>query len=88
VTASYTALEDAPMNHFPISPAMCKSNKRHLYDYIIKLCRQQAEVIEIHENKHVRGTGHGEARNRKYKRSKLGSGQAYDHSSDYAVVVA
>jgi hypothetical protein len=35
-----------------------------------------------HENEHVRGTGQGEARHRKYKRLKLGGGQAYDRSSD------
>jgi hypothetical protein len=28
------------------------------------------------------GTGQGEARHRKYKRLKLGGGQAYDRSSD------
>jgi hypothetical protein len=32
----------------------------------IKLCRQQAEVIQNHENEHVRGIGQGEARHRKY----------------------
>jgi hypothetical protein len=31
---------------------------------------------------HVRGIGQGEARHRKYKRLKLGGGQAYDRSSD------
>jgi hypothetical protein len=30
--------------------------------YIRQLCRQQAEVIQSHENEHVRGTGKGEAR--------------------------
>jgi hypothetical protein len=29
-------------------------NRRYVYDYIIKLCRQQAEVIQNHENEHVR----------------------------------
>jgi hypothetical protein len=45
-----------------------------------KLCRQQAEVIQNHENEYVRGIGQGEARRRKYKRLKLGGGQAYDRS--------
>jgi hypothetical protein len=49
---------------------------------ITKLCRKQAEVIWNHENEHVHGTGQGEARHRKYKRLKLGGGQAYDRSSD------
>jgi hypothetical protein len=47
-----------------------------------KLSRQQAEVIQNHENANVRNTGQGEARHRKYKRLKLGGGQAYDSSSD------
>jgi hypothetical protein len=53
-----------------------------------KLSRQQAEAIQNHENEHVRSIGQGEARQRKYKRLKLGGGQAYDRSSDYAAVVA
>jgi hypothetical protein len=60
----------------------------YVYDYITKLCRQQAEVIQNHENEHVRGTGQGEARHGKYKRLELGGGQAYDRSSDYTAVVA
>jgi hypothetical protein len=47
-----------------------------------KLCRQQAEVIQNHENANVRNIGQGEPRHRKYKRLKLGGGQAYDRSSD------
>jgi hypothetical protein len=47
-----------------------------------KLCRQQAEVILNNGNENVRYTGQGEARQRKYKRLKLGGGQAYDRSSD------
>jgi hypothetical protein len=47
-----------------------------------KLSRQQAEVIQNHENENVRNIGQGEARQRKYKRLKLGGGQAYDRSSD------
>jgi hypothetical protein len=46
--------------------------------YITQLCSQQAEVIQNHENEHVRSIGQGEARHRKYKRLKLGGGQAYD----------
>jgi hypothetical protein len=55
--------------------------------YIRKLCRQQAEVIQNHENEHVRSIGQGEDRHRKYKRLKLGRGQAYDRLSDQATVV-
>jgi hypothetical protein len=51
-------------------------NLPYVYDYITKLCRQQAEVIQNHENEHVRGMGRGEARHRKYRRLKLGGGRA------------
>jgi hypothetical protein len=40
----------------------------YIYDYITKLCRQQAEVIQNHENANVRITVQGEPRHRKYKR--------------------
>jgi hypothetical protein len=53
----------------------------YVYDYIKKLCRRQAEVVQNHENEHIRSIGQGEARHRKYKRMKLGGGQAYDRSN-------
>jgi hypothetical protein len=43
----------------------------YVYDFITKTCRQQAEVIENHENENVRYIGQGEARHKKYKRLKL-----------------
>jgi hypothetical protein len=52
----------------------------YVYDFITKLCRTQAEIILNHINPNVRGIGQGEARQRKYKRRKLGGGQAYDRS--------
>jgi hypothetical protein len=52
-----------------------------VYDYITQLCRQQAEVIQNHDNENVRIIDQGEARHNKYKRLKLGGGQAYDRSS-------
>jgi hypothetical protein len=58
----------------------------YVYDYITKLCRTQTEVLLNHVNPNVRGTGQGEARHRKYKRLKLGSGQAYDSSADLTSV--
>jgi hypothetical protein len=51
-----------------------------MYTIYNKLRRQQAEVIQNRVNEHVRSIG--EARHRKYKRLKLGGGQAYDPSSD------
>jgi hypothetical protein len=44
------------------------------------------EVIQNHDNESVLNIGQGEARHRKYKRLKLGGGQAYDRSSDRTVV--
>jgi hypothetical protein len=57
-------------------------NLPYVYDYVAKLCRQQAEVIQNYENEHFRSVGQGETKHRKYKRLKLGGGQAYDRSSD------
>jgi hypothetical protein len=54
----------------------------YVYDYISKLSRQQAEVTQNHVNPNVRNIGQGEAQHRKYKRLKLGGGQAYDRSSN------
>jgi hypothetical protein len=48
----------------------------YIYDYITKLCRQQAKVIQNHENANIRNIAQGEARHRKHKRLKLGGGQA------------
>jgi hypothetical protein len=52
-----------------------------VYDYITKLCRQQAEVIQNHDNKNVHNIGQGEANHRKYKKLKLGGSQANNRSS-------
>jgi hypothetical protein len=53
-----------------------------MYDNVTKLCRQQAEVIQNHENANVGNIGQGEPRHRKYKKLKLGDGQECDRSSD------
>jgi hypothetical protein len=53
----------------------------YVYDYITKSCRQQAEVIQNHENENVRYIGQGETPHRKHKRLKLGGGHVYDRSS-------
>jgi ribulose bisphosphate carboxylase small subunit len=46
------------------------------------LIYEQAEVIQNHGNEYIRSIGQDKARQRKYKRLKLGRGQAYDRSSD------
>jgi hypothetical protein len=38
------------------------SSLPYVYEYITKLCRQQVEVIQNHENEHVRNVGEGKAR--------------------------
>jgi hypothetical protein len=53
----------------------------YVYDYITKLCKKQAEVIQNDENENVRYIGQGEAQHRKYKRLKLGGGHLYYCSS-------
>jgi hypothetical protein len=66
----------------PVRDLHMAFNFPYVYDYITKLCRQQAEVTRNHENEYVRDIEQGEARYRKYKRPQLGGGQAYDRSSD------
>jgi hypothetical protein len=49
--------------------------------------RSAAQVIQNHENVNVRNIGQGDARHRKYKRLKLGGGQAYDPMAGWFYVV-
>jgi hypothetical protein len=70
------------IGNFPVRDMHTAFNLPYVYDYISKLCRKQAEAIRNNENEHVRDIEQGEARHRKYKRLKLGGGQAYDRSSD------
>jgi hypothetical protein len=48
---------------------------------------KQTEVVQNRETEHVRGVGQPEDRRRICERLKLGSGQAYERSSDLAVLV-
>jgi predicted nucleic acid-binding Zn ribbon protein len=57
-------------------------NLPYVYYYITKFCRQQAEVIQNHENEYIHVIEKCEARYKKYKRLKQGGGQAYNRSSD------
>jgi hypothetical protein len=66
----------------PVSELHKAFSMPYIYDYITELSRQQAEVIQNHENVNVRKIGQGEARHRKYKRLKHGGGQVYDRSND------
>jgi hypothetical protein len=42
--------------------------------YVTNLMRAKSETIQNHDNENVRNIGQGEARHRKYKKLKLGSG--------------
>jgi hypothetical protein len=48
----------------------------YVCDYITKLCRKQAEVIQNYLTANLRAIRHGEAKRRKYKRLKPGGGEA------------
>jgi hypothetical protein len=41
-------------------PRFAHRFQNSVYDYITKLCRQQAEVIQNHDNENIRNTGQGE----------------------------
>jgi hypothetical protein len=67
--------------HTPVRELHKAFSIPYIYDYVTKLCGQQAEVIQNHGNANVRNKGKREPRNRKFKRLKLGGGQAHDRSS-------
>jgi hypothetical protein len=54
----------------------------YAYGYITELCRTQAEAILNRVDPNILGIGYGEDRHRKYRRLKLGGGQAYDCSAN------
>jgi hypothetical protein len=72
--------------NFPRYTSVCELHKAfnipYIYDYITKLCRKQAKIIQNHGNANVCNIGQGEQRHRKFKRLKFGGGQAYHLSSD------
>jgi hypothetical protein len=65
----------------PVRELHTAFNILYVYDFITKLCRQQAEVKLNHNNENVHNIGQGETQHRKYKRLKLDGSQAYDRSS-------
>jgi hypothetical protein len=48
--------------HTPVRELHMAFKIPYVYDYITKLCRQQAEVIQNYDNENVRNIGQGEAR--------------------------
>jgi hypothetical protein len=59
----------------PVRSLYSAFNLLCVYDYVTKLCRQQTEVIQNHENENVRIIGQGEARHRNYKELHLAVGK-------------
>jgi hypothetical protein len=51
--------------HTPFRELHKAFNIPYIYDYITKLCRQQAQVTQNHKNVNVRHIGQGKARHRK-----------------------
>jgi hypothetical protein len=74
------------IGNFPRHTPVCELHKAsyipYIYDYITKLCKKQAKIIQNHGNANVCNIGQGEPRHGKFKRLKLGGGQAYHRSSD------
>jgi hypothetical protein len=46
--------------HTPVRNLLMAFKLPYIYDYITKLCRQQAEVLQNHENANVHNIGQGE----------------------------
>jgi hypothetical protein len=61
----------------PVQDLHAAFNLLCVCDYITKLCRRQAEVIQYYENEHIRSIG----QHREYKRFKVDGCQTYDRSS-------
>jgi hypothetical protein len=64
-----------------VLPAIGNLDRRTPVRDLHLACKRQAEVILNHENPNVRAIGQGESKHVKYKRLKLGGGQAYDRST-------
>jgi hypothetical protein len=48
----------------PVRDLHTAVNLPYVYDYTTKFCKQQAEVIQNHENEHVRSIEQGEVTHR------------------------
>jgi hypothetical protein len=61
----------------PICDTLTAFQIPYVYDYITKLCRQQAQISQNYENTDVRNIGQDKTKHRKYKILELGGSQAY-----------
>jgi hypothetical protein len=68
-------------NHSSDKPQQNALNIPYIYEYITKLCKKEEKIKQNHGNANVRNIGQDESRHRKFKRLKLGDGQAYHRSS-------
>jgi hypothetical protein len=57
--------------HTPVCELHKPFNIPYIYDYITKLCRKQAKIIQNHDNANVCKIGQGEPGHRKFKRLKF-----------------
>jgi hypothetical protein len=82
------SLEQGSPHHWQFSMARVRVafQNPYVYDYITKLCRKRAEMIQKHENENVPNIGQSEIPYRKYMRLKLGGGYLYDRSSVYTAL--
>jgi hypothetical protein len=67
--------------HTPVYELYKAFNIPYIYDYITNLWRKQARIIQNHGNANICNIGQGEPWHRKFKRLKLGGGQAYHRPS-------
>jgi hypothetical protein len=79
------------IGYFPRHTPVCELHKAfnipYIYDYVTKLCRKEAKIVQNHGNADVRNIGQGELQHRTFKRLKLGGSQAYHRSSVCTTVV-
>jgi hypothetical protein len=54
----------------------------YVFDFVTELCMQRAEIVQNRENVIFLNISQSEDRHRKYKRLKLGGGQAHDPSKN------
>jgi hypothetical protein len=71
----------------PASELHVTFNIPYIYDFMTRLCREQADVIRNHKNAYIRDIVTGEAARRKCEKLKLGGGQAYTRSGVQATVL-
>jgi hypothetical protein len=57
VPKNYKRFQNNRESSTPVRDIHTAFNRPYVYDYVIKLCRKQAEVVRNLENEHIRGIG-------------------------------